>query len=72
MSGYNPATGIYELTMTKAEYWSGSKNKDMHYYAEALRARGLAVIEVRQHFLKAKGQEEEIKKILQNKRRDRQ
>lgn len=38
MSGYDPAIGIYELTMTKAGYWSDIKNKDMHHYAEALRA----------------------------------
>ena len=62
MSGYNQATGIFELTYTKAKYWH-RKPVDpaievnpltMEYYAEVLRRAGLDVLAVKGAFLRVR------------------
>ncbi|MBG1266958.1 hypothetical protein [Nostoc sp. WHI] len=63
MSGYNPETGIYQLTATKAHYWSG-RDKPMSYYAAWLKNKGLEVTLVRSAYLAVKANEAEVKAAL--------
>jgi hypothetical protein len=73
MSGYNPSTGIYDLTATKAEYYHRKpidntiQTKGMHYFAEVLRRSGLEVVSVHKNFLQVKATQEQIWGALSGK-----
>lgn len=73
MSGYDPSTGIYELTATKAEYYyrkpidNTIQAKDMHYFAEVLKRAGLEVVSVHKNFLKVKATQGQIWEALSGK-----
>lgn len=69
MSGHNKKTGLFELTATKAEYWSRRSWKlggGMDWYADILRASGLRVVAVHGAFLEADATENEIFQSLRN------
>ncbi|MGB3205776.1 MAG: hypothetical protein WBB28_12365 [Crinalium sp.] len=63
MSGFDPGTGIYGLTATKAEYWS-RLDKPMSYYAKLLKDKGFEVTKVREHFLEVRATEFVVKAVL--------
>lgn len=70
MSGYNAKTGLFELTATKAEYWSCKPWKlagSMDFYADLLRSAGLRVVAVHGAFLEADATQNEIFHALRSK-----
>lgn len=73
MSGFDPKTGLYELTATKARSWfrraevpeSCSSKDGMHFYAEVLRHFGaLEIVLVRPNFLRARATADQVWEAL--------
>jgi hypothetical protein len=68
MSGYNPETGLYDLTATKAYYWS-DVDESMDYYATQLRNKDLDVVKIGGAYLSVKATEEQVKSALISQKR---
>jgi hypothetical protein len=69
MSGYDPKTGIFELTYTKTAYYSGITNESMSYYANLLKNENLEVISIHSAFLKVQATQDQLWKVLSKYRK---
>jgi hypothetical protein len=63
MSGYNETTGVYELTVTKAQYWS-KRDKPIAYFAGWLKNKGVEVVAYRRYYIEVRATETQIYNIL--------
>jgi len=68
MSGYNSKTGRFELTSTKAHYWSRLSGKSMEFFAGVLRGGGLEVVAVHDAWLEVVASQDEIFRALRSSR----
>ncbi|MBD1938565.1 hypothetical protein [Microcoleus sp. FACHB-68] len=70
MSEYNPETGIYELTKSKADSYYNKphdesiKAQGIDYYAELLKRAGLKVISVHEDSLRVKANQVQLWEVL--------
>lgn len=70
MSEYDPQTGIYELTKSKADSYhhrphdESIKAQGMDYYAELLKRAGFKVISVHEDFLRVKATQVQLWEAL--------
>jgi hypothetical protein len=69
MSGYNPKTGVFSLTHSKASTWAG-RSAPMDVYAQLLRDAGLEVLSVEPMYLTAKAKPSQIWEALSGRPSD--
>jgi hypothetical protein len=71
MSGFNKKTSRYELTITKARWWSrhiqGRSSWTMQHFADELGAAGVTVATVRENWLECDATQERVYQVIANR-----